>query len=151
LSMMFSVGVVIADMPRGSDKPEESKKSEESETSGDSETINATMISVYDFDEVKKLMVEENLIVFSPTEWIYDQDATFDFFVRTPSTALRNIFLDEQLLTKYHKDFIIEDQNNGIFLIRISSEIMEKLPAGEYNLLLQLRGPDDITETIQVK
>lgn len=107
----------------------------------------------YDFAKIKEQMIKDKLLVYSPTDWNYDRekDTTFDFFVRMPSTALRNLFLDEELLTEYHKDIKVTDKNNGIFLVEISEELMQKLPAEDHELLLQLTGVKDTKETIHVK
>lgn len=96
------------------------------------------------------LLSQVTVMADDEPEAILVKDETFDLFIRTPSTALLNVFLDDELLTKYHKDFEIEDRDNGIFLIRFSRDIMKELSVGEHKLLIQLIGSDDIEETIWV-
>ena len=70
---------------------------------------------------------------------------------QTIYSPLLNLFLDDAILTSHQKDFVETDQNNGIFLIEINADVMQRLASGDHTIKLQLTGPGDVTGTILVK
>ena len=146
------------DQPEKPDKPSKPDQPEEPETPDVSDQVDSQphddekIVSKSYFKKIEKLMVKEDLILYSPTEWNYNskEDDTFDVFVRTPSSALLNVFVDETALTQFHKDIEIIDLNTGIFLIRINAAVMKELAIDDHTFMVQLTGVGDVAETIHV-
>ncbi|MBQ6316364.1 MAG: hypothetical protein IJI13_02425, partial [Oscillospiraceae bacterium] len=78
-------------------------------------------------EAIKNRMAEMNLEIFSPADWKYSlsQGGTFLVLVRTDPTQLLNVLLDGKLLTEYHKDFEVIDENTGTFLLVFSEAVMQ--------------------------
>ena len=107
----------------------------------------------YDFAQIRDVMMKEDRILYSPTDWRYDpaSDSSFDIFVRTSSSALLNVFLDDILLPVSSDSCQVIDEENGIFLLRISGKIMQALPTGDHRIKLQLTGYGNAAKTIHVQ
>ena len=101
---------------------------------------------------IKNRMAEMNLEIFSPADWKYSlsQGGTFLVVVRTDPTQLLNVLLDGKLLTEYHKDFEVIDENTGTFLLVFSEAVMQSLEAGEHTLTLDINGIGELVRTITV-
>ena len=78
------------------------------------------------------------------------QGGTFLVVVRTDPTQLLNVLLDGKLLTEYHKDFEVIDENTGTFLLVFSEAVMQSLEAGEHTLTLDINGIGELVRTITV-
>lgn len=103
-------------------------------------------------EAIKNRMAEMNLEIFSPADWKYSlsQGGTFLVLVRTDPTQLLNVLLDGKLLTEYHKDFEVIDENTGTFLLVFSEAVMQSLEAGEHTLTLDINGIGELVRTITV-
>ena len=103
-------------------------------------------------EAIKNRMAEMNLEIFSPADWKYSlsQGGTFLVVVRTDPTQLLNVLLDGKLLTEYHKDFEVIDENTGTFLLVFSEAVMQSLEAGEHTLTLDINGIGELVRTITV-
>ena len=111
----------------------------------------AVVKTKYDFDAIEKLMKEEELTVYSPTDWVYDKanGEGFDLFVRASITRLSNLYMDGELIGL--KRYSLTDCGNGVFLLSIKQEVMQKLAEGEHSFQLDHLDLDEITEIITVK
>ena len=102
---------------------------------------------------MKIRMAENDLVVYSPADWIYSlsKDKTFLVFVRMDPTMLLNVLLDGRLLTSHLKNIEVIDENTGTFLLVFSEDVMQGLEAGEHTLQLDLTGAGEVVRTISVK
>ena len=101
---------------------------------------------------MKNQMAERSLDVYSPADWIYSHsnDKAFLVFIRSDPTQLLNVLLDGKLLTSDINDFVVIDENTGLFLIVFSEDVMQKLEVGDHTLTLEINGIGEISRTISV-
>jgi len=91
------------------------------------------------FEEIKARMVRENLLMYSPACWNYtlSEAVTFRVYVRTSVTFLTDVYVDGQTLVR-GRDYTVSDCGNGMFLLVLSRDALQVLPAGEHMLRLSL-------------
>ena len=101
---------------------------------------------------MKNQMAGRSLDVYSPADWIYrhSNDKAFLVFIRSDPTQLLNVLLDGKLLTSDINDFVVIDENTGLFLLVFSEDVMQNLEVGDHTLTLEINGIGKISRTISV-
>jgi hypothetical protein len=109
--------------------------------------------AVENIDDIKTVMEENNLVVYSPSNSRYstENDAECVFYVRNISTALLNVYLDGKRLSENQINFRIEILPNGLFKIVLSRELMKSLKKGKHELLLDFYNIQNINVVIEVE
>jgi hypothetical protein len=106
-----------------------------------------------ELDKIKTLMKDNNMLVYSPTVYVYKQESDKEFvlYVSNIRTALVNVFLDGTRLAEDAAYYRIDELPGGLFTIRLSQELMKSLKKGNHELLLDFYTIDDVTVNILVE
>ena len=110
-------------------------------------------ITGFVFAELKAMMVENGLIVYSPTGNVYDKTSStgYSLIIRRMSTSLLNVYVDGKRLGINGQYYTITVNPEGLFTITLSKEFVQTLDEGEHSLRMEFDGGDDINYVIVVK
>lgn len=104
-------------------------------------------------NEIKSMMVEKNIVIFSPTNDVYDKNSNtgYNLIIRRPFTSLSNVFINGIRLEQAGIDYTIQKEPNGLFTLIINKEYLMTLEPGTYTITLEFDGTEPITCTLIVK
>jgi hypothetical protein len=106
-----------------------------------------------ELDKIKALMVDGDMLVYSPAnnQYSLENNDEFTLYVRNIRTALTNVYLDGVRLSENASNYKIDVLPNGLFKITLSKDLMKTLDKGNHELLLDFYTIDDVTVTIVVE
>ncbi|WP_158589476.1 X2-like carbohydrate binding domain-containing protein [Butyrivibrio sp. CB08] len=103
--------------------------------------------------DIKSMMIEKDLVVYSPTDNVYNKstDNGYSLILRKLATNLTNVYINGIRLEAGGLDYTIKQEKNGLFTIVISKEYLNTLEAGTYTMTMEFAGSEPVTVTIIVK
>ena len=133
------------------DSSEETPSTDSQESEAQQAEIYAKLMEEV-FTELKEMMIEQNLSVFSPTGNVYDRssDKGYSLIVRRNATSLMNVFIDGQLLEPEKGYYTVTMNPQGMFTITISREYVKQLEVGQHSFRMEFANGDVIDAIIIV-
>ena len=107
----------------------------------------------YLFSVLKEMMIEKNLVVFSPTGNEYDRnsDTGYILIVRRNATSLTNVFIDGKYLEPDGRYYTITMNPDGMFTITINKEYAQLLGSGEHTLTMEFSDGTVINTVFKIR
>ena len=103
--------------------------------------------------EIKTVMAENGLDVFSPTGNIYDPESGvgYSLIVRSPFTFFSNVYVNGVRISENGELYKITRSPKGLFMITFSPEFLKSLGKGKHTISIQLNNGMVITTEVTVE
>ena len=95
---------------------------------------------------------EETDLLYSPASWTWDRakPQTFLVYVRAAADRFDSVYLDDTRLFSFRRDFRIESEGKGWFLLRISPAVISALSDGDHTFRILLAEDVEAVRTLRV-
>ncbi len=104
------------------------------------------------FKDLKSMMVEKNILTYSPTGNVYDKssDDAYTIVVRKLSTDLLNVYVDGKLISISSGYYAITMRSDGMFTITFNKDLLNTMESGNHTITMEF-SDKSLNSTIEIK
>lgn len=105
------------------------------------------------YKDLKAMMVQKGLVVYSPTGNIFDINGNYIYglVLRKPATTLINVYVDGKRIDMNERFYTVEINPEGLSTIRFNKEFLKSLGKGTHTIKLGFDTGNTVDTTITIQ